>query len=152
MEDSSVSCAVPARGCRKSQEGARLGQLTPAVQKDIPHHRTPCPVYKLGELARRGRMLLREGLGMGVQLYCASFVLLGFYSSLFLFPPVSLLLSSLSLLLSLSFTIFQWSNCSSLTNFTFFSDSPPCPRGGRQGVGGCVVLSCWLELNHNTRT
>ena len=31
-----------------------------------------------------------------------------------------------------------------------FFDSPPHPTGRGEGVSGCVVLSCWLGLNHDS--
>lgn len=65
------------RYTNKSWEGAFLAQVTQSGQKDIPHHRTSCPVYKLGELPGRGAS---RSVGMesgiwsagGEYLYCAS--------------------------------------------------------------------------------
>lgn len=59
----SVSCSANEEEHKRNWEGPYLGQVTQTNQRDIPHHRMPCPVYKLGGLPGRVADL---GLGMWV--------------------------------------------------------------------------------------
>lgn len=63
-----LSSAHPAllerRGAR-SQTGAQPVQVTWSGHRDVPHHRTPCPLYNCGELVGMGQSLLGDRLGTG---------------------------------------------------------------------------------------
>lgn len=63
-------------------------QLTQNGQRDIPHERTSCPVYKLGGVVQERSITAQQSVhsvpaqsGGGEHWYSASFISLGFYSS-----------------------------------------------------------------------
>lgn len=67
--------------CTRSYEGT----ARTAGQRDIPHHRTSCPVNKLRGFAQVLPIAVRGWVGhqavCGEQFLCAALVFLGFYSS-----------------------------------------------------------------------
>jgi len=122
-----------------SWERTQLGQLTQTGQRDILYHMASCSEYKLGGVGWAGIAAqeqagywLSDGEQMHPCITCfvysvitvlSSFVILLIY--LYLNPRVSL----------------------------FFFNSPPTScrvGGGREQTSGCMVLSCWLGLNHNS--
>ena len=132
-------------GCTRSWEVTWWGQLTPTDQRDILCHMVSCSVQKLGEeggsgrrhsewqclspqvtVTRDGAPLSRRWLNTGLPL-----------GSRELIPCFSLLLCVAFALLELSLTQ------STSSHF--------CPSNSQaEWVSGCVGLSCWLGLNHNT--
>lgn len=89
IKDFWVSHALPESRCTRCCEGSWPGELTHTDQKNIPHHRMSCPLYKMGKLTRTGQFLRRDCMGIGQWLmnYCILDQLsLGFYFFLSSFP------------------------------------------------------------------
>lgn len=84
IKDFWVSHALPESKWTRCCEGLWPGELIQTDQKNIPHHRMSCPLYKMGKLTRMGQFLCRDWMGIGQWLvnYCILHQLsLGFYFS-----------------------------------------------------------------------
>lgn len=106
---------------------ARLADLN--CQRDIPYHGMACPGYKMGELAGRGQLLLKDWAwhqSMSDELLsCASLVWCFFTCvviNLFTFIIVFYFIVIIKLFLFQPMGFFP------------FSNSPPLPSGSGRGV------------------
>ena len=116
-----------------------------------------CSVYKLGGSLRGGA---DRGLGIGQRVVSNCIVhhlsFLGYYfffSVIFLFITIIIILILYLFLVHIIFyfTLVIKLFLSQPTSFTFvFPILLPIPLG-REGVSGCVVLSCWLGSNHDRK-
>lgn len=114
---------------------ARREQLTRTGQRDVPYQRMSHSVCKQEGF---GWASVSDWWAMVSCITCLSWVL-------FLFK---LLLSSFSLCLTIS--ILKLFLCQPM-GFTFSpQSSSPSAQDGRDWDSSCIVLSCWLKLNHNT--
>lgn len=143
------------RRCSRSWEGPWPGEQTPARQSNVPYHRMPCPVYNWGcWLGEANRCL---GIGQWEVSDCAVHhsPFLGFCFSLILLYSFSwLLLLYFIDILYYYYTLVQLLDHSYFNRqvgfWGFFSPiSSPTHWEREEWVSGCVVRSCWLELNHN---
>ena len=135
-------------GCTRSWEGAQLGQLTPADPRDIRYDMTSCSTINQGE-GCLGDQLLGDWLGIVVWWWAIVFICISCLSwvlflSLWYFP----FHDNLLLLLQLLNGSYLNPRVFSLLPFQFTS-SPSFLEG--DWGSGCVVLSCQLGLNHDSR-
>lgn len=89
--------------------GALPGQLTQAVQRDIPYHETLCLVYKLGGSGQEVLAAAKGWVGhpspAAEQLYWAPRVSLRFYSSLSLLITAVTTISATTIVIIIIITI-----------------------------------------------
>lgn len=123
-------------------------------QRDIPYYWMACSVYKLEGLGQEGLIAAWERVGYlsvcGEHLYCASFICLGLWFSLFVFLSLLLLI-----ILYFNFISITKLFLSQPTGFTFsgvfgFSSPDHHGWGGVRQVNSSLVYSCQLALNHNS--
>ena len=130
------------RGTR-SWEGTQPGQLTQTGQRDIPYLVMSCLVYKQGgswpgetDHCSVSNCIVHRLICIFqffYYYYCHFIIVVIIIIIFFLFCPIKLSLSQ-------------------PRSFTFFPlILSPIPLGGGKWLSGCVVLSCWLGLNHDTR-
>ena len=134
-----------------SWEGAQPGQLTQTGQRLIPYHTTSCPAYKAGGRRRKGGTFGVMALVFPSNPYVRwSPAFLGWLNSCL--PtgrseriPWFALLACMAFALSVKLSLSQ---PRSFLAFTLPILSP-IPPGG---ASSCMVLKCWLGLNHNTNS
>ena len=135
------------RGTR-SWHRTQPGQLTQTGQRGIPDHVMSCPVYKLGAVGLRGDHCSGTNWALVSEWWAiASYITCIFQSFYYYYCHFIIVI-----IMSFFFSVLL--NCSYLNPWVllvFFPILSPIPLGGGQWVSGCVVLSCWLGLNHNSR-
>ena len=135
------------RGTR-SWERTQPGQLTQMSQRGIPYHMTSCPVYKLGGVGVGDRCSGTNWGSVGGWWAIALLIICtfqSFYYYCYHFLSVIIIIISFFFSVLLNHSYF---NPQVLLFFLIFS---PIPLGGGEWVSGCMVLSCWLGLNHDNQ-
>lgn len=101
---------------------------------------TSCSVYKLRELPRGGTRY--SGAVWASVFWVVSNCIV--YALLCIFFYYCCCFSSFFAVLLNHFYPNSW-----VLHLFFFPGAPPHPPGGKEWVRSCVVLSCWMWLNHN---
>ena len=133
-------------------EGAQLREWIQTDQRDIPYHVTSCPVCDLrGAGWGREAAIVARGWTALVGRWWAvvSFVFLGFFS--FPFFPLLHFIIIVVIIISIIFIVIIKLCLLQPTSSFALPILSPVPQGWGEWVSGCVVFSCWLRLNHDTR-
>ena len=134
------------RGTR-SWDGTDPGHLTQSGQWGIPYRVTSCPVYKLGGVGMGDRCLGTNRVSIS-RWWAIALCITCIFQSVYYY--CCHFISVIIIIISFFFSVLL--NCSYLNPgvlllFLIFS---PIPLDGGEWVSGCVVLSCWLGLNHDS--
>lgn len=125
---------------QRSCEEAQPGKLTQTCQSDVPYHRLSWPLYKLGELAERCQLLLRDGLGSSQQMV-NNYIVHHFFFLGFLLPSPSPFPFYYNYYYHHNILLGFVLNCSypshDFTSFFPLPDCPPQPTGSVWGLSKC---------------